>query len=245
MSTAAASSIEPVEESTPILTVDSVTKTYGEGRTAVTAVHEASLQVATGEFVALLGPSGSGKTTLISMIGGLLTPTSGSIRLGDVTVSELPAKQLTSFRAERVGFVFQAANLVPFLTARENLLYVAGLRRDRGRPARRAARERADQLLDELGLSERMGNVPEQLSGGERQRVAIGRALMNDPDLVLVDEPTAALDTEMGRQVVQLLRREIKDRGKTGIMVTHDLRMVEYTDRVLEITDGVLRERTD
>ena len=245
MSTAAASSIEPVEESTPILTVDSVTKTYGEGRTAVTAVHEASLQVATGEFVALLGPSGSGKTTLISMIGGLLTPTSGSIRLGDVTVSELPAKQLTSFRAERVGFVFQAANLVPFLTARENLLYVAGLRRDGGRPARRAARERADQLLDELGLSEREGNVPEQLSGGERQRVAIARALMNDPDLVLVDEPTAALDTEMGRQVVQLLRREIKDRGKTGIMVTHDLRMVEYTDRVLEITDGVLRERTD
>ena len=240
MSTAAASSIEPVEESTPILTVDSVTKTYGEGRTAVTAVHEASLQVATGEFVALLGPSGSGKTTLISMIGGLLTPTSGSIRLGDVTVSELPAKQLTSFRAERVGFVFQAANLVPFLTARENLLYVAGLRRDRGRPARRAARERADQLLHELGLSERMGNVPEQLSGGERQRVAIGRALMNDPDLVLVDEPTAALDTEMGRQVVQLLRREIKDRGKTGIMVTHDLRMVQYTDRVFEITDGVL-----
>ena len=245
MSTAAASRIEPVEDGTPILTVDSVTKTYGEGHTAVTAVHEASLQVATGEFVALLGPSGSGKTTLISMIGGLLTPTSGSIRLGDVTVSELPAKQLTSFRAERVGFVFQAANLVPFLTARENLLYVAGLRPDRGRPARRAARERADQLLDELGLAERVGNVPEQLSGGERQRVAIGRALMNDPDLVLVDEPTAALDTEMGRQVVQLLRREIKDRGKTGIMVTHDLRMVEYTDRVLEITDGVLRERTD
>lgn len=245
MSTAAASRIEPVEDGTPILTVDSVTKTYGEGHTAVTAVHEASLQVATGEFVALLGPSGSGKTTLISMIGGLLTPTSGSIRLGDVTVSELPAKQLTSFRAERVGFVFQAANLVPFLTARENLLYVAGLRRDRGRAERRAARERADQLLDELGLAERVGNVPEQLSGGERQRVAIGRALMNDPDLVLVDEPTAALDTEMGRQVVQLLRREIKDRGKTGIMVTHDLRMVEYTDRVLEITDGVLRERTD
>ena len=224
----------------PILTVEAVTKTYGEGHTAVTAVHEASMQVGEGEFVSLLGPSGSGKTTLISMIGGLLTPTSGMIQVGDVAVSELDSKALTTFRAERVGFVFQSANLVPFLTARENLLWVAGLRKEKGRAARRAAGQRADQLLEELGLSARAGNVPEKLSGGERQRVAIGRALMNDPDLVLVDEPTAALDTAMGRQVVQLLRREIKDRGKTGIMVTHDLRMVEYTDRVFEITDGFL-----
>ena len=224
----------------PILTVDKVTKTYGEGHTAVTAVHEASMEVNQGEFVSLLGPSGSGKTTLISMIGGLLTPTSGVIRLGDVAVSDLDSKDLTSFRAEKVGFVFQSANLVPFLTARENLLWVASLRKERGRAARRAAGERADQLLAELGLADRAGNVPEKLSGGERQRVAIGRALMNDPELVLVDEPTAALDTAMGRQVVQLLRREVKDRGKTGIMVTHDLRMVEYTDRVFEITDGYL-----
>jgi putative ABC transport system ATP-binding protein len=225
-----------------ILAVEAVTKTYGEGHTAVTAVHEASMAVEQGEFVSLLGPSGSGKTTLISMIGGLLTPTSGTVRVGDVTVSDLTGRQLTAFRAQRVGFVFQSANLVPFLTARENLLWVAGLGSKRGRSARRAAAERADQLLDELGLAKRAGNVPEQLSGGERQRVAIGRALMNDPDLVLVDEPTAALDTAMGRQVVQLLRREVKDRGKTGIMVTHDLRMVEYTDRVFEITDGVLRD---
>ncbi|MGB7983092.1 MAG: ABC transporter ATP-binding protein [Candidatus Nanopelagicales bacterium] len=231
---------------TTILTVDSVTKTYGEGHTAVTAVHEASLSVDLGEFVSLLGPSGSGKTTLISMIGGLLTPSSGTIRVGDVTVSDLGAKDLTTLRAERVGFVFQAANLVPFLTARENLLWVASLPKDRGgRAGKRAAAERADQLLDELGLSERAGNVPEKLSGGERQRVAIGRALMNDPDLVLVDEPTASLDTSMGRQVVQLLAREIKDRGKTGIMVTHDLRMVEYTDRVFEITDGQLTDGGD
>lgn len=224
----------------PILSVEAVTKTYGEGHTAVTAVHEATMSVAQGEFVSLLGPSGSGKTTLISMIGGLLTPTSGTIRVGGTTVSDLAGRQLTAFRAERVGFVFQSANLVPFLSARENMLWVASLRRERGRAARRAASQRADQLLEELGLAGRAGNVPEQLSGGERQRVAIGRALMNDPDLVLVDEPTAALDTAMGRQVVQLLRREIKDRGKTGIMVTHDLRMVEYTDRVFEILDGRL-----
>jgi putative ABC transport system ATP-binding protein len=219
-----------------LLRVDEVTKIYGSGHTAVTALQAASMSVDTNEFVALLGPSGSGKTTLISIIGGLLAPTSGSIHLGGVDVTGLSARELTRFRAERVGFVFQSANLVPFLTARENLLYVAGLTK----MPKSHARQRADQLLEELGLAARAKNVPEQLSGGERQRVAIGRALMNDPDLVLVDEPTAALDTALGRQVVQLLRREIKDRGKTGIMVTHDLRMVEYTDRVFEILDGHL-----
>jgi len=158
------------------------------------------------------------------------------VTLGDIDVTSLSKRELTKFRAERVGFVFQSANLVPFLTARENLLYVATL----VKTPKKAAQQRADQLLEELGLADRAKNLPEQLSGGERQRVAIGRALMNDPDLVLVDEPTAALDTALGRQVVQLLRREIKDRGKTGIMVTHDLRMVEYTDRVFEILDGHL-----
>jgi len=226
-------------EPKPILQVDSVSKVYGTGHTAVRAVDDASLMVDQGEFVSLLGPSGSGKTTLLSMIGGLLTPTAGSVRLADVEVSAIGKRALTDFRAEKVGFVFQSVNLVPFLTARENLLYVAGLRRGRNR---RQARGRADQLLGELGLGKRSGNLPEQLSGGERQRVAIGRALMNDPELILVDEPTAALDTDLGRQVVQLLAREIKDRGKTGIMVTHDLRMVEYTDRVYEILDGRLAE---
>jgi putative ABC transport system ATP-binding protein len=221
----------------PILRVEDVTKTYGEGHTAVTAVEQASLSVKQGEFVSLLGPSGSGKTTLISIIGGLLTPTSGTVQLGDVDISTLSKKDLTSFRAQRVGFVFQASNLVPFLTAKENLTYVATLRKDYDR---KQANKRADELLGELGLSERYNNLPEQLSGGERQRVAIGRALMNDPDLILVDEPTASLDTALGRQVVQLLAREIKDRGKTGIMVTHDLRMVEYTDQVFEILDGKL-----
>jgi putative ABC transport system ATP-binding protein len=219
-----------------LLHVNQVSKVYGSGHTAVTALDNATMAVDEGEFVALLGPSGSGKTTLISIIGGLLSPTSGSVTIGDVNVSTLSKRDLTRFRAERVGFVFQSANLVPFLTARENLLYVATLVKS----PKKAAQQRADQLLEELGLTDRAKNLPEQLSGGERQRVAIGRALMNDPDLVLVDEPTAALDTALGRQVVQLLRREIKDRGKTGIMVTHDLRMVEYTDRVFEILDGHL-----
>lgn len=220
-----------------LLRVTDVRKVYGEGHTEVVAVADATMAVDQGEFVALLGPSGSGKTTLISIIGGLLGASSGTVFLGDVDVTGMSRRELTRFRAERVGFVFQSANLVPFLTARENLLYVAGLVKGGSRAASRA---RADQLLEELGLADRAGNLPEQLSGGERQRVAIGRALMNDPDLVLVDEPTAALDTAMGRQVVELLRREIKSRGKTGIMVTHDLRMVEYTDRVFEILDGQL-----
>lgn len=220
-----------------ILRVSDVRKVYGEGHTEVVALADATMAVDEGEFVALLGPSGSGKTTLISIIGGLLGATSGSVHLGDIDVTSMSARDLTRFRAERVGFVFQSANLVPFLTARENLLYVSGLVKG---VSRGQARTRADQLLEELGLADRAGNLPEQLSGGERQRVAIGRALMNDPDLVLVDEPTAALDTGMGRQVVELLRREIKARGKTGIMVTHDLRMVEYTDRVFEILDGRL-----
>ena len=220
----------------PILRVQGLRKTYGEGHTQVVAVDGADMTVDEGEFVALLGPSGSGKTTLISMIGGLLAPTSGTVGLGATEVTAMSRKELTRFRATQVGFVFQSANLVPFLTARENLLYVASL----VDTPKKDAHARADQLLEELGLADRAGNLPEQLSGGERQRVAIGRALMNDPDLVLVDEPTAALDTAMGRSVVQLLQREIKSRGKTGIMVTHDLRMVEYTDRVFEILDGVL-----
>ena len=219
-----------------LLQVRDVSKVYGSGHTAVTALDSATMSVDQGEFVALLGPSGSGKTTLISIIGGLLAATSGTVTLGDIDVTSLSKRELTRFRAERVGFVFQSANLVPFLTARENLLYVATL----VKTPKKAAQQRADQLLEELGLADRAKNLPEQLSGGERQRVAIGRALMNDPDLVLVDEPTAALDTALGRQVVQLLRREIRDRGKTGIMVTHDLRMVEYTDRVFEILDGHL-----
>lgn len=219
-----------------LLQVRDVSKVYGSGHTAVTALDAATMSVEQGQFVALLGPSGSGKTTLISIIGGLLAATSGTVTVGDIDVTQLSKRDLTRFRAERVGFVFQSANLVPFLTARENLLYVATL----VKTPKKAAQQRADQLLEELGLADRAKNLPEQLSGGERQRVAIGRALMNDPDLVLVDEPTAALDTALGRQVVQLLRREIKDRGKTGIMVTHDLRMVEYTDRVFEILDGHL-----
>jgi putative ABC transport system ATP-binding protein len=218
------------------MTVNDVTKVYGEGHTQVKAVSDASLELSDNEFLALLGPSGSGKTTLLSVIGGLLAPTSGTVTIGDTLLTDLSKKDQTEFRANRVGFVFQGFNLVPFLTARENMTVMASIS-DAGRDE---IGQRADQLLDELGLSDRSDNLPEQLSGGERQRVAIGRALVTDPDLILVDEPTASLDTELGTQVVKLLASEIKSRGKAGIMVTHDLRMVEYTDRTVRILDGEL-----
>lgn len=218
------------------MTVNDVTKVYGEGHTQVRALCDASLELYDNEFLALLGPSGSGKTTLLSVIGGLLAPTSGTVTIGDTLLTDLSKKDQTKFRANRVGFVFQGFNLVPFLTARENMTVMASIS-DAGRDE---IGQRADQLLDELGLSDRSDNLPEQLSGGERQRVAIGRALVTDPDLILVDEPTASLDTELGTQVVKLLASEIKSRGKAGIMVTHDLRMVEYTDRTIRILDGEL-----
>lgn len=223
------------------LVVSGLTKIYGEGRTAVTAVEQASFELADNEFIALLGPSGSGKTTLLSMVGALLTPTEGEVLVAGDDLSDMSSKEQTRFRANRIGFVFQGFNLVPFLTARENMTVMASI----SDLPKSEIEDRADQLLKDLGLGERGDNLPGQLSGGERQRVAIGRALVTDPDLILVDEPTASLDTELGTQVVEMLASEIKERDKAGIMVTHDLRMVDYTDRTLEIVDGHLIAKED
>jgi len=222
----------------PALHVNNVSKTYGSGHTAVEALKHATFTLGDGEFMAMLGPSGSGKTTLLTIVGALLEPTTGDVVIGDRDVTALGKKEQTAFRARTIGFVFQSFNLVPFLTARENLTIMASI----AKLNRSTVEKRADLLLDELGLADRRANLPEQLSGGERQRVAIGRALVTDPALILVDEPTASLDTTLGTQVVQLLADEIKRRGKSGIMVTHDTRMVGYTDRTLSILDGVVTE---
>lgn len=224
-----------------VLSVQRLNKTYGTGETAVHAVRDASFQTKPGEFVAIVGPSGSGKTTLLAMIGGLLTPTSGTILVNGTNIAGLRGKELARYRRQRVGFVFQANNLVPYLTARENILLVHAITGGDGATARR----RADQLLDELGLARRAHALATELSGGERQRVAIARALMNDPQLVLVDEPTANLDSKRGRQVVQSLIREVKDRDKLGIMVTHDPDMAALADRVLELHDGRLKSQAN
>ena len=218
----------------PALRMEGVRKVYGSGENQVQALAGVDLAVGAEEVLALVGPSGSGKTTLCSIAGGLLTPTEGAVVVGGNDISGYSSKQLTRFRREAVGFVFQTVNLVPFLTARENMLVVDEL----GRRLGRRARERADQLLEELGLTARAGNLPDELSGGERQRVAIGRALMNEPHLVLFDEPTSALDTQTGDQVVRLIREEMKSRGTAAIIVTHDERITHYADRVARIVDG-------
>jgi putative ABC transport system ATP-binding protein len=178
----------------PALELEDVRKVYRSGDEEVAALDHATLTVGDDEMVALVGPSGSGKSTLLSISGGLLAPTSGRVVVGGESLGEYSAKALTEFRRRRVGFVFQAVNLVPFLTARENLLVVAEL----SGTDKSSSRARADRLLEELGLGDRKGHLPDALSGGERQRVAIGRALMNEPELVLIDEPTSALDTKLG-----------------------------------------------
>ena len=224
--------------STSALHMEGVRKTYEVGGDEVVALDRADLEVAAGEIVALVGPSGSGKTTLCSIAGGLLTPTDGSVVVAGNDISDYSARELTDFRRTSVGFVFQAVNLVPFLTARENLLVVNELAGRAGRKADAAGR--ADQLLEELGLTDRAKNLPGQLSGGQRQRVAIGRALMNDPGLVLFDEPTSSLDSKLGDQVVKLIRDEMKERGTAAIIVTHDDRITHYADRTVHIEDGVI-----
>ena len=218
------------------LVLENVRKIYTSGEDQVVALDHASLTVDRGEMVALLGPSGSGKTTLLSIAGGLLTPTEGTVRVGDEEITTYDQKQLTRFRGRRIGFVFQAVNLVPFLNAKENLLVVA----DMAGRMDAEAKQRADTLLEELGLGHRRKNLPEQLSGGERQRVAIGRALMNQPELVLFDEPTSALDTKLGEQVMELIETEVKGRGVAAVLVTHDTRMTKYADRTVQIVDGRL-----
>jgi putative ABC transport system ATP-binding protein len=221
----------------PALEITDIRKTYPSGDDVVIALDHATLAVGDDEIVALVGPSGSGKTTLLSIAGGLLTPTEGSVVVGGEDISAYSGKQLTAFRRESVGFVFQAANLVPFLTARENLVVVNDFG---GSRSRAEARQRASALLDELGLAHRVDSLPGQMSGGERQRVAIGRALMNEPALVLIDEPTSALDTKLGEQVMELIVSEVKGRSTAAVIVTHDQRMTHYADRTVTITDGVL-----
>ena len=218
------------------LTVTALHKTYGSGVLAVHAVRDVSFSTQPGDFLAIVGPSGSGKTTLLAMIGGLLTPSSGSITLNDRDITSLSAGERAAYRRDAVGFVFQANNLIPFLTGRENLLIMNEI----GSGSRREAAQRADRLLEELGLTSRADALATDLSGGERQRVAIGRALMRDPLLVLVDEPTANLDSEQGERVVRSLIEEVKTRDKLGLMVTHDLRMAALADVILEMSDGHL-----
>ncbi len=216
----------------------SVSKVYGSGANQVKAIDDVSFSVERGEFVALVGPSGSGKTTMLAMLAGLLQPSSGSVLIDGEDLLEMGDGRRAAFRRRKVGFTFQANNLVSFLTALENvelMLRLAG-------QYDRQHRKRARQLLEMLGLADRMHALPRELSGGQQQRVAIARSLINNPAVVLADEPTASLDTERAYQVVETMAHLVHEQGRAGIMVTHDLRMVEYTDRIIHLLDGRLEQ---
>jgi putative ABC transport system ATP-binding protein len=225
----------------PVLEVHGLTRRFGEDAFAVEAVRGVDLRLDAGEIVLIMGPSGSGKTTLLSMLGALLRPSEGEILLSGISIGALSERQLPMLRAKRIGFIFQDFNLLPSLTARENVevaLNVAGVRGS-------AAHQWATSLLEQLALAERLDFLPEQLSGGEKQRVAIARALANDPDLVLADEPTANLDSAIGHEVMRRLREIAKRRNQSVLIVSHDDRIRQFVDRVLWLEDGQFKsERT-
>ena len=227
------------------LQATNVVKRYGEGNNVVLAVNEVSFTVPRGEFVGLVGPSGSGKTTMLAMLAGLLHPTSGEIAIAGQNLTAMSEAARTRFRGQAIGFAFQANNLVPYLSALENVQLMLRL----NGKFDRVGKDRARELLTRLGLGERLGNYPGQLSGGQQQRVAIARALIHDPEVVLADEPTASLDTERAFQVVSTFAELIHEQKRAGIMVTHDLRMCRFVDKVIQMVDGrinrIIAERAE
>jgi putative ABC transport system ATP-binding protein len=217
-----------------ILDVRDLTRTFGSGRATVRAVDGIDLAVRRGELVLIMGPSGSGKTTLLTLIGGLLRPTSGTVRVNGLDITSLSERKLTRFRRHYLGFVFQSFNLLESLNARENVEVALNFAGTGGRKGRKLA----TQLLTDLGMEDRLRAKPQTLSGGERQRVSIARALANDPQLILADEPTANLDSRHGHEVVELLHDIAKAQHRTIVIVSHDHRIRDVADRVLWLQDG-------
>jgi putative ABC transport system ATP-binding protein len=216
------------------LKTEAVTKIYGRDQNAVLAVDQVSIEVRRGEFIALVGPSGSGKTSMLAMLAALLSPSSGNVYIGDAELGRMTEKDRARFRREKIGFTFQTNNLVPYLTALENVELMLRL----NHRLDQAGKARSRDLLARLGLESRLKSLPNQLSGGQQQRVAIARALVHNPEVVLVDEPTASLDTERAFQVVGTFAELIHEQNRAGIMVTHDLRMVKFVDKVIQMVDG-------
>lgn len=219
------------------LRAENLVLVLGDGEQQVRALDGVSVEVKDGELLAVVGPSGSGKSSLLAVCGGLRTPTSGQIHIDGTDITRLPPAKLTQVRRDRIGFVFQQSNLVPSLTALDQLLLIPHLR---GRRPGKAERDKALALLAEVGMDQRRDRRPGQLSGGERQRVGIARALMSDPALLLVDEPTSMLDHNRGRQIVELLARQCHEHKVATLMVTHDPGMLGYADRVVHMADGRL-----
>lgn len=222
----------------PIMQVENVTRRFGSGATEVVAVHDVSLTVMPGEVVLVMGPSGSGKTTLLSMLGGLLQPSDGRIQIGSDDLTTLNERRLPDVRLRHIGFVFQDFNLLSALSCLDNVALVGQL----NGLTRKEARQDAEGLLTQLGLSHRLNFLPEKLSGGEKQRVAIARALINKPDIILADEPTANLDSHHGHETMRLLRRIAKEEQRSVIIVSHDQRIKDIADRILWLEDGTFKD---
>src|ERR1041385_1259197 len=225
----------------PAIAVRQLIKTYPEGETKVTALRGVDLDVHAGEIVMLMGPSGSGKTTLLSIMGAILTATSGSVQVSGREVVGLNQKQLPAIRLENIGFVFQGFNLFPTLTAGENVELMLDLKGVRGA----TAKNRSQELLEQVGLGEKYKSFPNDLSGGQKQRVAIARALAGDPQIILADEPTAALDSHTGRTVMQMMKDLAHKRDRAVVIVTHDPRVAEFADRTVHIEDGLVAQKSD
>lgn len=221
-----------------ILETNAVTKTYHVDNNTIKAVDDVSLSVKAGEFVALVGPSGSGKTTMLAMLAGLLTPSEGQIMIDGYQLGQMNEAKRAKFRRDKIGFTFQSNNLVPYLNVQENVELMLKLTNQFDQ----AGRERARALLAQLGLGDRLHNLPSQLSGGQQQRVAIARALIHQPNIVLADEPTASLDTERAYQVVETFANLIHAQNLAGVMVTHDLRMCQYVDKIIQMRDGKINQ---
>jgi putative ABC transport system ATP-binding protein len=225
----------------PILKARNLSKHYGSGHTEVRAVSNVSLEILPSEIALIMGPSGSGKTTLLSMLGGLLRPTDGRIEIDGEDITQIKEFRLPEIRALKVGFIFQAFNLLSALNVEENILFPAQLRQG----GIREARPRADILIERLGLGQRRRAIPRKLSGGEKQRVAIARALINEPKMILADEPTGNLDSQTGQEVMMILHDIARDDGCSVVLVTHDPRVEEIADRILWLDDGELHDRKD
>lgn len=221
------------------LEISNVTLELGDGDQKVKALDDVSATIQRGELCAVVGPSGAGKSSLLAVCGGLRTPTSGSISLGGKTISDMSAAQLTKVRRDSIGFVFQQSNLVPALTAVDQLLLLIHLQ---GRKPTKADRDHANALLDEVDMGHRADRRPDQMSGGERQRVGIARALVTEPELLLVDEPTSMLDHNRGHAIVELLSARCRDHNVATLMVTHDRGMLDVASTVMQISDGCLTQ---
>ena len=215
-----------------ILEVKNLSKIYGKGDTLVKAVDDVSFTVEQGEFVAIIGPSGSGKSTLLHIIGGVDTPTTGNVIIDGTDITKLKESPLSIFRRRQIGLVYQFYNLIPILTVEENLTLPLLL------DGRKPNKEQIDYLVSNLGLGDRLNYLPNQLSGGQQQRVSIGRALANNPALLLADEPTGNLDSENSKEIVALLRKFNREHNQTVIMITHDERIAQSSDRIIAIEDG-------